>query len=178
MPGVMPGGSATIWLPTVATTYVCCFYHILFSDSCPEFGSSGSGVVRSWKKRQDKKILSIDGACDPFGVTCNVDDVDNSPIDQTEAPIDAYQYSFVGPLSMQKGCDNAFHMYTRKVFSVQSVPKNNGIDYETNKLSYRGMKDFVFCSLIMDKINLFKAKTLWWPLMLVASCPGLPVSTI
>ena len=96
-----------------------------FSDSCPEFGSSGSGIVRLWRKRGDKKAFTID----------------NSPYSINPLQEDTYQYSFVGPLSMQKGCDNAFHMYTLKSQANKNIydpDPNNGIGYETNKLSYRG----------------------------------------
>ena len=94
---------------------------------------------------------------------------------------DAYQYSFVGPLSMQKGCDQAFHMYTKTIDSVinnEQKPKkpNNGIGFETNKLSYRGMNYFLY-SRIMFKTSLFQVKIHWWLLTLVASCPGLQAST-
>ena len=104
-------------------------YH--FSESCPEFGSSGSGIVRAWAQRNDKKAFTIDNS-------------DDFELDQLETVV-TYQYSFVGPLSMQKGCDNAFHMYTRKIDSArQDEPHpNNGISFETNKLSYRGM--YVHC---------------------------------
>ena len=98
------------------------FLQIPFTGSCPEFGSSGSGVVRQWAKRYDKKRFSID---------------DNS---YSGRWYDTYQYSFVGPLSMQKGCDKAFHMYTKSIDSVKkSENPNAGIGFETNKLSYRGM---------------------------------------
>ena len=95
-----------------------------FPGSCPEFGSSGSGVVRQWAKRNDKELFSID---------LNNDNIFFPG---------AYQYSFVGPLSMQKGCDQAFHMYTKTIDSVRSNTQkpNNGIGFETNKLSYRGIK--------------------------------------
>ena len=53
-----------------------------FAGSCPEFGVSGSGIVREWKKR------NTDGAA--------LDEATGDP---------NYRYSFVGPLSMSKGCD-------------------------------------------------------------------------
>ena len=58
----------------------------------------------------------------------------------TPYPFYAYQYSFVGPLSMQKGCDKAFHMYTKSIDSASEskLELNDGIGFETNKLSYRG----------------------------------------
>ena len=31
-----------------------------FTESCPDFGSSGSGIVRAWAKRNDKKGYTID----------------------------------------------------------------------------------------------------------------------
>ena len=94
--------------------------------SCPEFGSSGSGVVREWAKRYDVKGLSVDA----------VDVV--PPVDQS---VDQYQYSFVGPLSMQKGCDKAFHIFgIRKNINNKdtTVPPNGGFSFETINLSYRG----------------------------------------
>ena len=122
-------------------------YHL--SESCPEFGSSGSGIVRAWSQRNDKKAYTIDenelilGAPGFFAFV---------PIDQR--PVVTYQYSFVGPLSMQKGCDNAFHMYTRKIDSArQDKPHpNNGISFETNKLSYRGM--YVHCTISYGNVDL------------------------
>ena len=50
--------------------------------SCADFGSSGSGIVREWKEY--KKTTSFD-----------------FPTEKDRF----YQYSFVGPLSMSKGCD-------------------------------------------------------------------------
>ena len=57
-------------------------HDILFcSASCVDFGSSGSGVVREWR---------------PYKV------------EGTSSPV--YQYSFVGPLTMSKGCDEALEL--------------------------------------------------------------------
>ena len=53
------------------------------SGTCPEFGVSGSGIVREWKPRVDASGDVIEN--EDSGVQ--------------------YQYSFVGPLSMSKGCD-------------------------------------------------------------------------
>ena len=138
--------------------------------------------MRPWAKRNDKKKLSLDNGCNPFyynpfyysdynyddyygsdyePCSVNADKPENSPLDQK--PVDAYQYSFVGPLSMQKGCDNTFHMYTKRVdTSSQNTPPNNGIGYETNKLSYRGMNDLLYL-LCMDyaQKNMFQAKIRW-----------------
>ena len=106
--------------------------------------------MRQWAKRNDKKRFSIDiGPCDPlnfggnspFGPLCDPYNLENEFLKQQQE--DAYQYSFVGPLSMQKGCDNAFHMYTKKL----SGTKNNGIGYVSNKLSYRGEADFLFLGI-------------------------------
>ena len=96
--------------------------------------------MRAWAERRDKVAFSIDNQVSPFG--SNIDDSTKS------LPVDSYQYSFVGPLSMQKGCDNAFHMYTLKTQANKNIYKgevdpNNGIGYETNKLSYRGKYDFL-----------------------------------
>ena len=88
--------------------------------------------MRQWAKRIDKKVYSIDGS---YG---DVTDNDNS-FDKWK---DTYQYSFVGPLSMQKGCDKAFHMYTKSIGSIRDPKPNDGIGFKTNKLSYRGMHNF------------------------------------
>ena len=50
-----------------------------------DFGSSGSGVVRQW--RQYDTVQQIDGTFTPV-----------------------YQYSFAGPLTMSKGCDEAIEL--------------------------------------------------------------------
>ena len=108
--------------------------------SCPEFGSSGSGVVREWAKRYDLKGLSVDASFLEYG-----DDYELlSPISDLLKvySVDQYQYSFVGPLSMQKGCDKAFHIYgSRKNFNKKDTTAlpNNGYSYDTINLSYRGM---------------------------------------
>ena len=54
---------------------------MLFLASCAEFGASGSGIVRKWR-------------------------VD--PKESTDTLLDDDQYALVGPLTMSKGCDNAF----------------------------------------------------------------------
>ena len=51
--------------------------------SCPEYGVSGSGIAREWKARKDQSGAVLAD-------------------EESEA---LYQYSFVGPLSMSKGCD-------------------------------------------------------------------------
>ena len=56
---------------------------MFLSGSCPEFGVSGSGIVREWEKRIDATGPALDEA----------------------DPDPNYRYSFVGPLSMSKGCD-------------------------------------------------------------------------
>ena len=71
----------------------------VFLGSCVDFGSSGSGVVREWKKYNE--ILSVD-----FGV----DYVDGSDTGKKE---EHYQYSFVGPLSMSKGCDLSLDIFAK-----------------------------------------------------------------
>ena len=89
--------------------------------------------MRAWAERRDKVAFSIDNQVSPFG--SNIDDSTKS------LPVDSYQYSFVGPLSMQKGCDRAYHMYTRSLKinnQINGDLPNRGIGYETNKLSYRG----------------------------------------
>ena len=55
----------------------------MYSGSCPEFGVSGSGIAREWKARKDQSGAVLAD-------------------EESEA---LYQYSFVGPLSMSKGCD-------------------------------------------------------------------------
>ena len=92
--------------------------------------------MRAWAQRNDKQAFTIDrnkivyvpilGTPFPY-----------IPTDPQGSA--TYQYSFVGPLSMQKGCDNAFHMYTRTIDSIRNKPPNNGISFDTNNLSYRGM---------------------------------------
>merc|ERR1711971_1172176 len=54
--------------------------------SCADFGTSGSGVVREWKVFQQGPGIDFPG---------------NDP---------QYQYSFVGPLSMSKGCDRTIEL--------------------------------------------------------------------
>lgn len=101
------------------------------AESCPDFGSSGSGIVRAWAKRTDKKSFSIDKSTYSTGLT-------------TYSEVTQYQYSFVGPLSMQKGCDRAFHMHNiRKSRAREKKPPNNGVGFETNNLSYRGENPLV-----------------------------------
>ena len=53
-----------------------------------DFGSSGSGVVRQWKQ---------------YGTV--------EQLDYSYSPV--YQYSFAGPLTMSKGCDQAVELATR-----------------------------------------------------------------
>ena len=53
-----------------------------------DFGSSGSGVVRQWE---------------PYGTV--------QQIDGSFSPV--YKYSFAGPLTMSKGCDQAVELRTR-----------------------------------------------------------------
>ena len=62
----------------------------MFSASCVDFGLSGSGIVREWKEFNQAAGPSLDFA--------------------TKIP--EYQYSFVGPLSMSKGCDQALYFKT------------------------------------------------------------------
>ena len=63
--------------------------------SCPEFGVSGSGIVREWKQRY---WIDDNGVKRPENGP-NYDYPNNSNSEPQ------YQYSFVGPLSMSKGCD-------------------------------------------------------------------------
>ena len=68
-----------------------------------DFGSSGSGVVRQWRKY---------GTAQPLSLTLSPQSV----------PV--YQYSYAGPLTMSKGCDQALEINTR--------------DKEARKYIYRG----------------------------------------
>ena len=87
---------------------------ICISGSCADFGSSGSGVVREWRKYDD--LPSVD-----FGV----DYVDGS---DTGVKENHYQYSFVGPLSMSKGCD----------LSLDIHPRDYNPDEDNVEFIYRG----------------------------------------
>ena len=60
----------------------------MFSASCVDFGISGSGIAREWKAYTNGPA---------------VDGIDKDP---------QYQYSFVGPLSMSKGCDQTLSIVT------------------------------------------------------------------
>ena len=60
------------------------------SASCADYGSAGSSVVRQW--RQYSSVPQWNGT------------VYQSPV---------YQYSFAGPLTMSKGCDEAVEEKTR-----------------------------------------------------------------
>ena len=131
--------------------------------------------MRPWQKRRDKTKLSVDNGCNPFDEAfCNNNPpniLNNGPFpidgdgdEDFESPLDqklveAYQYSFVGPLSMQKGCDNTVHMPTKRINTVRGNPDNNGVGYELTKLSYRGMNDFIFCSWIMHTKKCFRGKS-------------------
>ena len=97
-----------------------------FLESCPEFGSSGSGIVRAWAKRNDVRGFSVDQSLDTDLLQSN--------------SVDQYQYSFVGPLSMHKGCDRAFHMYEERKYSKssQGLPPNSGFSYDNTNIGYRG----------------------------------------
>ena len=64
-----------------------------FVASCPDYGSSGSGLVREWKLRPEQ------GPGIDFGV----------------AQDPQYQYGFVGPLSMSKGCDQTLTIYPQNL---------------------------------------------------------------
>ena len=68
--------------------------------SCPEFGVSGSGIVREWRRRPESgpAIDSYDEYC-YITDFCEIYDQETDP---------QYQHSFVGPLSMSKGCDLTF----------------------------------------------------------------------
>ena len=58
-----------------------------FQGSCADFGSSGSGIVREWKEYKNTASFDFPQEKDRF-----------------------YQYSFVGPLSMSKGCDLSINL--------------------------------------------------------------------
>ena len=70
--------------------------------SCPEYGVSGSGIAREWKARKDQSGAVLAD-------------------EESEA---LYQYSFVGPLSMSKGCDLTHQPQRDSVFqSPQSYDR-------------------------------------------------------
>ena len=92
--------------------------------------------MRAWAQRNDKKAFTIDRN---KMILVPIGDIQWPYIPTDPQGSATYQYSFVGPLSMQKGCDNVFHMYTRTIDSIRNKPPNNGISFDTNKLSYRGM---------------------------------------
>ena len=80
--------------------------------SCPEFGVSGSGIVREWRRRPENGP-AIDSYeyieyCNDYGYGDDEDEEGSSCeiYDQETDP--QYQHSFVGPLSMSKGCDLTF----------------------------------------------------------------------
>ena len=70
-----------------------------------DFGSSGSGVVRQWR---------------PYSTARQLDGT-------------VYQYSFVGPLSLSKGCDYAITLRRTRLDDTQDVSPL--FDY-----AYRGSK--------------------------------------
>ena len=76
-----------------------------FKGSCADFGSSGSGIVREWKEYKNTASFDFPQEKDRF-----------------------YQYSFVGPLSMSKGCD----------LSLNIVPKDYKPELDNVEFIYRG----------------------------------------
>ena len=94
----------------VFATKVYKFTHVLcILGSCPEFGVSGSGIVREWRRRPENGP-AIDSYeyieyCNDYGYGDDEDEEGSSCeiYDQETDP--QYQHSFVGPLSMSKGCD-------------------------------------------------------------------------
>ena len=114
--------------------------------------------MRQWKKRKDKKKLSIDASYPEYNYFYD----DNGDLIDIDYDLSGYlnfqpgfshQYSFVGPLSMQKGCDRAFHMYTKVISSAKNTPRNNGVGYQTNKLSYRGSYTIYKICFFMDNLQ-------------------------
>ena len=96
---------------------------IFISGSCPEFGVSGSGIVREWKKRLSDIGEEITGPA--------IDDIDKKELQ--------YQYSFVGPLSMSKGCDlTADFSGNRKLEESQSQSRQNSLENRIPEFVYRG----------------------------------------
>ena len=71
-----------------------------FPASCIDFGSSGSGFVRRYKKYATRTETTDPANQTPW--------VPNLPSYTRTA--DYYQYSFAGPLSMSKGCDEAIEV--------------------------------------------------------------------
>ena len=108
------------------TNYRYCILNIdidFFSGSCPEFGVSGSGIVREWKKRLSDIGEEITGPA--------IDDIDKKELQ--------YQYSFVGPLSMSKGCDlTADFSGNRKLEESQSQSRQNSLENRIPEFVYRG----------------------------------------
>ena len=101
------------------------YYILIFVGSCADFGSSGSGVVREWKKYDERP--SVD-----FGV----DYVDGSDTGEKE---EHYQYSFVGPLSMSKGCD----------LSLDIAGKDYDPELDNVEFIYRGIiENLIFLMII------------------------------
>ena len=101
-----------------------CWYFLLIhsiSASCADFGSSGSGVVREWK---------------PLESGFNFDNFTQDPINPSSPFLDTrYQYSFVGPLSMSKGCDMSIDINSLVFKNEQIIPAY------TPEYVYRGNHD-------------------------------------
>ena len=75
-------GKTTLWGRCISNYFLA---------SCPDFGGSGSAIVRE---------------CRPYEEGYNFDQLSEDPHNPNSPFIDTrYQYSFVGPLSMSKGCD-------------------------------------------------------------------------
>ena len=64
--------------------------------SCPEFGVSGSGIVREWRRRPE------------HGPAVDYNDYSDYGTGEDYEEDLQYQHSFVRPLSMSKGCDLIF----------------------------------------------------------------------
>ena len=99
---------------------------IIYEGSCADFGSSGSGVVREWRKYAERP--SVDFKVDY--TECfkkNATLVKNCS--DTGAKEEHFQHSFVGPLSMSKGCD----------LSLDIVPEDYEEELDNIEFIYRGI---------------------------------------
>ena len=94
------------------------FIHRSVSGSCADFGSSGSGVVREWKKYAETSSVDFGNGIFTEG--------------GAEMKEKHYQYSFVGPLSMSKGCDLSL------VILGTDPDKPDEPDLENPEFIYRG----------------------------------------
>ena len=100
--------------------------------SCVDFGSSGSGVVREIKSNTSPYNVNVAGE--------EVEDGDRFVGNKKKISLllvsyfrPAYQYSFVGPLSLSKGCDYAMGLNRNNLDYTQDISPI--LDY-----AYRGLE--------------------------------------